>query len=550
MKNYILDYYNMLKSGEAIAGQKVHAVYDIIIDDLKNGVYFYDAKKAHKVILFIEATCRHNKGRNDLIKLEAWQKALLAAIFGLVDEKGLRWYREIFVVVARKNGKSLLAAAVGNYMAFADGEYGADVYILATKLDQTKEMWQAFQQIIFSEPFLLKRAEMRKDEVYIPKTNTTAKPIVFSPNKSDGFNQSLTINDEVHAWEGDRGLTLYNVMQSGLGARKQPLTFNISTAGDKNEGIYDDLIKRSTAFLNRDSREKRLLPILYTVDDDSKWDDIQELRKSNPNLGVSVFEDYYEQQIAIAKDNPSKRREFLMKFCNIKQKAETAWLDNRLLENTVSALTFDDFKGCYGVGGIDLSQTTDLTAASAVFEREGVLYGFCQFFMPAARLEKAIEEDNVPYDIFVQQGILTLSGENFVDYRDVYDWFVKLHTEHKIFLLKIGYDRYSSQYLVSDLKQYGFHLDDVFQGENLTAVIREFEGTIKDANFVICGDNHLLKAHFFNVALKHNNEKRTFRPVKIERRKRIDGFVSIIDALTVRHKYLSEVGEMLKNKGR
>ncbi|MCL2703885.1 MAG: terminase large subunit [Defluviitaleaceae bacterium] len=553
MRNYILEYFTMLKRGEAIAGQRVHAIYNIIMEDLKSGVYFYDATKAHKVIQFIETTCRHSKGRNDLIKLEPWQKGLLAAMFGLVDDRGLRWYREIFVVIARKNGKSLLAAAIGNYMAFADGEYGGDIYMLATKLDQTKEVWQAFKQIILNEPLLLKRAEVGKgvkSVVYIPKTNTTAMPLVFNPNKSDGFNQTLTINDEVHAWEGDKGLRLYNTMQSGLGARKQPLTFNITTAGNENEGLFDNLMKRSTAFLNRDSREKRLLPFIYAVDDDREWDNIKELYKSNPNLGVSVPEEFFEREIAIAHEDHTKRREFLMKYCNVKQKAETAWLDNRLLEKSVNTMTLDDFKGTYGVGGIDLSQTTDLTAASVIIEREGVSYGFCQFFMPSERYEQAIIDDNLPYDIYVQQGIVTLSGDNHVDYRDVYNWFVKLQTEYKIYLLKIGYDRYSAQYLIADLKAFGFHMDDVFQGDNLTPIIREFEGTIKDGNFIICGDNHLLKAHFFNVALKHNNEKRTFRPVKIERRKRIDGFVSIVDALTVRHKYLSEVGEMLKNKGR
>ena len=555
MRNHIVEYYTMLQNSEAIAGQKVHAVYSIILDDLKNGVYFYDATKADKAIKFVETTCRHNKGRNDLIKLEPWQKALLAAIFGLVDEKGLRWYREVFVVVARKNGKSLLAGAIANFMAFADKEYGADIYILATKLDQTKEVWQAVKQIIINEPLLLKRVRGGKlkdnaPEVYLPKTNTTIKPLVFSPDKSDGFNQTLTVNDEVHAWEGDRGLTLYETMQSGLGARAQPLTFNISTAGSKNEGVYDSLMKRSTAFLNRDSREKRLLPIVYMIDNDRKWDDVKELYKANPNMGVSVYEDFFAQRISTAKEDQSTRREFLMKHCNIKQKAQGAWLDNRLLENAVNAMTLEDFKGCYAVGGIDLSQTTDLTAASVVIERAGVMYGFTQFFMPSERYEKAIDEDNVPYDIYVKQGILTLSGDHHVDYKDVYNWFVQLQTEYKIYVLKVGYDRYSAQYLISDLKAFGFHTDDVFQGENLTPIIREFEGTIKEGKYIICGDNHLLKMHFLNVALKHNNEKRTFRPVKIQRRQRIDGFVSVIDALTVRHKYLSEVGEMLKNKGR
>ena len=310
------------------------------------------------------------------------------------------------------------------------------------------------------------------------------------------------------------------------------------------------MVKRSTAFLNRDSREKRILPIMYTVDDDERWHDIEEIRKANPNFGVSVYVPFFEQRIATAQDDPVARREFLMKHCNIKQSAETAWLDNRLLEGAVSTLTLADFSGTYGVGGIDLSQTTALTAASAVIERGGVEYGFCQFFMPKDRLQRAIEEDNTPYDIYLEQGVLTLSGENYVNYRDVYEWFVSLRTQYKINLLKIGYDRYSHQYLIDDLKSFGYHTDDVFQGDNLTPIIRKLEGTIKDKNFVICGDNHLLKSHFFNVALQHNNAKRTFRPVTITRNARIDGFVSIVDGLTVKDKYIGEVGNMLANKGR
>ena len=165
------------------------------------------------------------------------------------------------------------------------------------------------------------------------------------------------------------------------------------------------------------------------------------------------------------------------------------------------------------MGGIDLSQTTDLTAASVIIERGGVLYAFTQFFMPANRLETAQAVDGVPYDIFVKQGIVKLSGENHVDYRDVYEWFSTLRDQYGIYILKIGYDRYSAQYLIDDLKAAGFQTDDVWQGENLAPVIREFEGIIKDGNFKIA-DNNLLKAHFLNVALKHNMETRKFRPVK------------------------------------
>ena len=553
--SYIIDYYSKLKSGEAIAGQYIHAVYDIIVDGLQRGIYIYDGKKANKAVKFIEAFCRHSEGREDLIKLELWQKSIVACIFGIVDADGLRVWREVFIVVARKNGKSLFAAAVIAVMAYMYGEYGSKIFCLATKLDQAKQVFDGFHQMVVENKkhperdMLAVRTKKRIADIYIQETNTVIKPISFSHKKTDGLNPELVVCDELHAWEGNRGLKLYEVMKSALGARRQPFILAISTAGYENDGIYDTLIKRATAFLNRDSRERRLLPFLYMIDDIDKWNDMQEIKKANPNIGVSVFEHYYEDERVVAETDLSKRREFLMKYCNIKQSADVAWLDNRLLEGAVVPATLNDFRKTYGVGGVDLSQSIDLTAASVVIEREGKLFAFCQFFMPANRLEAAIIEDNVPYDLYIKQGVLTLSGENRVNFRDVYNWFVMLHKEYNIYLLKIGYDRYMSHYLVDDLKSYGFHMDDVIQADNLTPIIREFQGTIKDGDFFIA-NNHLLKSHFLNVALKHNLEKRTFRPVKIEQRKRIDGFVAVIDALTVRHKYLGEVGEMLKNKGR
>ena len=187
-----------------------------------------------------------------------------------------------------------------------------------------------------------------------------------------------------------------------------------------------------------------------------------------------------------------------------------------------------------------------LTAASIVIEKDGILHAFTQFFMPRNRLESLQATDGVPYDVFVKKGVLTLSGDNYVDYKDVFNWYVELLNTYGIRVLQIGYDRYSAQYLIDDLKAYGFHTDDVYQGENLTPVIREFEGIIKDGNFKIASNN-LLKSHFLNVALKQNLETRKFRPIKIEQRAHIDGFVSVIDAMTVRQKYNAELGELLKN---
>ena len=213
-----------------------------------------------------------------------------------------------------------------------------------------------------------------------------------------------------------------------------------------------------------------------------------------------------------------------------------------------AALRLEDFRDTYCVGGIDLSRTTDLTACTAVIEKGGRLYVFAQFFLPAERLEEAAARDGLPYAAYVQRGLLRLSGDNFVDYHDCFDWFRRLVEEYQIFPLKIGYDRYTAQYLVQDMARYGFHMDDVFQGMNLTPVIRETEGLMRDGAFCI-GDNDLLKVHLLNTALKTEAESGRCKPVKLSANDRIDGAAALLDAMTVRQKYCAEIGEQLKNGG-
>ena len=546
-KNYILEYKEKIDSGEVKSNKWIKKLYEKILEGLEEGLFFLDLKKANKAIKFIENFCHHNKTRRDLIKLELWQKAMVTVIFGIVDDKSLRIWREVFIVIGRKNGKTIFAAAIIAYMAFIEDEYGAEIYCLAPKLDQAAIVYNDFFQIVLGEPELKEISKKRKSDIYINCFNTVVKPIAFNAKKSDGYNPQLVINDEVASWRGDPGLKQYEVMKSALGARSQPLILSISTAGYENDGIYDELMNRSTAWLKGSSKEKRLLPILYIIDDPEKWNDIDELKKANPNMGVSVSESFFRDEIDIAEGSVSKKTEFLVKYCNIKQNSSQAWLDGVVVQKTAVDMQLDDFKNCYGVGGVDLSQTTDLTAASVVIEKHGILYAFTKFFIPVRKLETS--KDGVPYDIFVKKGIVQISGENYVDYKDVLKFFIELHQKYKIYILKIGYDRYSAQYLVDDLKSYGFHTDDVIQGENLAGVIREFEGILLDGKFKIV-NNSLLQSHFLNVALKHNLETRKFRPIKIEQRSRIDGFVSVIDAMTVRQKYYAEIGEMLKNEGR
>ena len=567
--NYILEYYQKAKDGSVSVGKWIEMLLEYLVTGIEKKKFFFDQKKANAAVDWIEEHAFHTEGElaPGPFKLELWEKAFVSAIFGILDETGHRQFREIVLIVARKNGKSLLAAAIIKYVWWIDGGFGTKVYVVAPKLDQTDIIYNNVWQMTLLDPEYQRMKELlsEKDEhnkkihddsdlpkhrigdLYITGTNSTVKKIAFSAKKSDGFNPSMTVCDEVAAWEGDGGLKQYEVMKSGTGARSEAILLSCSTAGYINDSIYDELLKRSTRFLKGDSKEKRLLPFLYMIDDLAKWNDINELRKSNPNLGVSVSVDFMLEEIAIAEGSLSKKAEFITKYCNIKQNSSLAWLEFEAVDKCFGdPLNLEDFSGNYCVAGLDLSQTVDLTACTIIVEEDGELYVFAKFWLPAERIEEATVRDGLPYNIYVQRGLLAPSGENYVDYHDCYDWLVGMVEKYEILPLKVGYDRYSAQYLISDLNGYGFQTDDVYQGDNLWGVLQEMEGLIKDGK-VHCGDNDLLKAHLLNSAIKMSHERGRGRLVKINKNTHIDGCAALTDAFCVRQKWYGEIGELLQN---
>jgi len=566
----IYEYYQGIKNGKYTVGRWVQAVYTIIIQGLEEKRFFWDQKKANDAIEWIEEHCFHTEGplAPGHITLELWQRAFISCIYGIVDKDGRRQFREVLLLVGRKNGKTKLAASLAKY-EFEHGGYGSRVFCVAPKLDQADLVYNDVWQMVTLDPDYKELKERlsekdqhnkklyddsmlarhRQSDLAIPGTNSTVKKIAFSAKKSDGFNPSLCIMDEVAAWQGDAGLKQYEVMKSGMGARPEGLLLSCTTSGYINDGIFDELMKRSTRFLLGDSKETKLLPMLYMIDDVDKWNDVNELRKSNPNLGTSVTVDYMLEEIAVAEGSLSKKAEFMTKYCNSKQNSSLAWLPAPAIAKiSGDPIRFEDFRGCYCVVGIDLSQTTDLTAAVAVIEKDRRLNVLAHFWMPAERIEQRAAEDGVPYWDYIKRGFLSLSGENIVDYSDVYRWVTQLISEHEIYPLKVGYDRYSAQYLVKDLDAAGFQMDDVYQGDNLWPVLQEMEGLIKDERIYI-GDNDLLKSHLLNAAVKMSIERGRGRLVKINQRARIDGVAALADAMTVRQKWYSEIGYQLQNEG-
>ena len=570
MDNWIYTYYQGINDGTYLVGRYIHMIYEYLIEGLQKKQFFFDAKKANDAISWIEEHCFHTEG--DLapgrLQLEVWQKAMVSAIFGICDEDGRRQFREILLVIARKNGKSLLASAICDYIFRVGGGYGARVYCLAPKLEQADIVYNNVWQMITLDPEYQEMKEIlsekdehnkkvhddamlprhRMSDLAIPGTNSTVKKIAFSAKKSDGFNPSLCICDEIAAWQGDAGLKQYEVMKSGMGARSESLLISCTTSGYVNDSIYDELMKRSTRFLMGDSKEQRLLPLLYMIDEVDKWNDLNELRKSNPNLGVSVSVDFMLEEIAIAEGSLSKKTEFMTKYCCMKQNSSMAWIPANIVENACGdPLDLDDFRHSYCVGGIDLSQTRDLTACCVVVEKKGELYVFSHFFLPAEKIDEATQRDGVPYQVYIQRGLLTPSGDNFVDYQDCFNWFRKMVEEYEILPLQVGYDRYSAQYLVKDMQAYGFRMDDVFQGENLYPVIQETQGLLEDGRIHI-GDNDLLKTHLLNSAIKMSTERGRGKLVKVHPSLHIDGTAALLDAMTVRQKHYADIGIQLSNE--
>ena len=520
--------------------------------------WFYDDHLADNAVLFITRYCHHYKGKfaPRRIELSLWEEAAIRIMFGIVDNTGNRQFREVFWLIGRKMGKTILAAGIATYMAYAAGEFGSEVYFLAPKLEQSDLCYSALEFNVHEEEELDEITHSTKYRgLVIAETNTTIRKLAFTSKKSDGYNPMFYCADEVAAWPGVAGLRQWEVMASGTGAREEPLGMAISSGGYENDGLFDELMKRGTGFLMGNSREERILPLLYMIDDPEKWDDMEELEKSLPGMGVSVTREFIQDQIKIAHESISKEIEFKTKYCNLKQNMSTAWLKAEDINKMFGwRKPMEELKGHYVVGGYDLSQVVDMTAAGFICEIDGILWVKAHFWMPKNRLEEATKRDGVTYEIYIRKGFLSLSGDEFVDHNDVLAWFMDLVKKYKIYPLMIGYDRWSAMELNQKLTEKHFKTDSVTQGFNLTNVIDTFEGMIREGKIRDMDDNDLLKIHLADAAVKQESGQDRAHPrhmlVKISNKAHVDGAVTLMDALAMRIFNWDKLGSRLQNKRR
>ena len=554
----ILQYWNEIQTGGINAGKWIRLLCDVILQGLSEHKWFWSQKLADNALGFIERFCHHYKGKlaPKRIKLSLWERFVISLIFGIVDSGAKRQFAEVLLVIGRKMGKTLLVAAIATYMAYAAGEYGSEIYFLAPKMEQADLCYSALEYNVHAETELDAITRSTKYRgLMIQERNTMARKLAFSSKKSDGYSPMFYAADEGAAWPGVAGIRQWEVMVSGTGAREEPLGMLFSSGGYEDDGIYDEMFKRGTGFLLGHSREQHLLPIIYMIDDPKKWDDMEELEKSLPGMGESVSREFIQKEIDIAHESIPKEIEFKTKYCNLKQSMSTAWLRAEDINKAFGwRLPMEELKGHYVVGGYDLSQVIDLTAAGFICEIDGILWVKAHFWLPKNRLEEATKRDGVPYEIYIRKGFLSLSGEEFVDFNDVLTWFMDLVRKYKIYPLMIGYDRWSAMELNHKLTEKHFKTDSVTQGFNLSNVADQFEGLLREGKIRDMDDNDLLKIHLADAAMKMESGEDRAHPrktlVKISNKAHVDGVAMLLDAMAMRVFKWDKLGSRLQNKRR
>lgn len=540
--NYILEYWKEIKEGRCIVSERVYKQYERLVNDINNpGKYIFDEEKANKPIKFIETFCKHSKAEwaGKPVTLELFQKAYISALFGFIDkDTKLRRYRESMFYVARKNGKTTMMSGIAAYMMIADGEGGAECFSVASKKDQARLLFDETHNMIKQSPELSKHIKKRKTDLYFPLTMSRFQPLGKNSDTLDGLNSHCVIMDELHSIK-DRNL--YEVMKQSMSARRQPLMIMITTAGTVRECIFDDMYKYACDVVDGTFPDDTFLPILYELDKKEEWIDPAAWYKANPGLGTIKKIDDLEVKVERAKNNPVDISGVLTKDFNIRDTISSAWLTFDALNNT-ETFDIEDFKDCYAIGGADLSITTDLTCATLLLMNKEThkRYIHQMYWLPRDNFEKRVKQDKIPYDKWLQRGLLRLCNGNTINYSDVTAWFLEMLNDYGITPLWIYYDSYSAKYWVDEMEQYGFKMVRCIQGAKTLSLPMQNMGADLQAKKINYNNSPMLKWCLTNTGIE-TDRNGNIVPIKNQAAKqRIDGTASMLDAYVGLYEHYEE----------
>ena len=530
--DYITEYLEAIKAGKCIVSKRCRRQYEKLVDDINNPKdgYVFDQERAERPIQFIERFCKHSKGEwaGKALKLELFQKAFISALFGFVDKKtGYRKYRETLLYVARKNGKSVLLSGLALYMLIADKEAGAEIYSVASKKDQAKIIYEETFNMIRQSPDLIQVVKKRKSDLYFNLTFSKFQPLGKNSDTLDGLNSSLVIIDELHSIK-DRNL--YEVMKQSQSARRQPLLIMITTAGTIRECIFDDMYKYACGVCDGTIDDPHFLPIIYELDSKEEWLDPMKWEKANPGLNHIKKLDDLISKVARAKQSPRDLTGVLVKDFNVIQTVASTWLTFEDVDNT-ETFNLEDFKGYYAIGGADLSRSGDLTAATLLFmDKNEKRYVTQMYFLPKDNFEQRVHDEKIPYDKWLEAGLLRLCEGNSINYSDVTAWFMEMVDKYDVTPAWIYYDPYSAAYWVQEMQSNGFNMVKCFQGVKTLSLPMQQLGQDLAAKKINYNNNPLLKWCITNTGVK-TDVNGNIQPIKATSPKyRIDGLASLLDA--------------------
>ena len=553
-------YYKYLLANKKRANKKILAVYKKLVDDIKRKnvveyinedtgekethTYVFDIEKAQKPIGFIRDCCKHSKGKwaGKPVELELWQKAYIEAIYGFVDEEtSLRKYKKAVLFVAKKNGKSTIGSCLGLYGLTSDDEGGAEVYSVAKIKDQSKMIWTEAFRMVNKSKHLKRRLKANNQGIFYNKRDAFFVPLASETNSLDGKNVYYCLADEVWAWTD---LSLLDTMQDGMSAREQPLMLEYSTMGTVRGKVFDveyeycEKVIKGYEGKEGGIIDETLLPIIYELDSIDEWQDEECWYKANPNLTISKSLEYMRNKVHKAKNDPIALTNLLCKDFNVRQTSTTTWLTYEELNNEATYKE-EEHKDIYCIGGCDLSSIGDLTCSTLLWEKENQLFVKQMYWIPEDYLEKKVIEDKIPYDKWKDLGWLRTSQGSKVNYSDITKWFNEQLELYQLRPLWIGYDRWSANYWVDEMASFGYELTSVIQGaKTFSPAMKEMRAYLNEKR-INYNNNPILKWCLSNMSVK-TDVNENIQPIKEHQRQRIDGAVSLLDAMVV---YLDKKNE-------
>jgi phage terminase large subunit-like protein len=545
--NHLLEYYQAIESGSILVGKELKTVLNQLINDLDNPKYTFDESAGDIRIRFIETFCKHTKSpfNGEPFLLELWEKALLQAAYGFkYKDTGLRRFNEVVLLIARKNGKTTFVAGI-DLAEFFLSKGGVDIVCASNTSDQASILFEEINNMREGSKALRNEKRSKKNIFYIysPKTKNKIKKLSAQSRNKDGYNIEVGCIDEVHEMTDSK---VYDAIKQSQSTKKEPLIFIITTEGTVTQGFLDKKLEYVRKMIKGEIDDEKMLPWLYTQDSaDEIYQDKRTWQKSNPSLGKIKLESYLDDIMNKSKNDLSTRVTMLCKDFNIKQSDSGSWLTYQDLNNEQS-YQLDQLKNSYAIGAVDLSNTTDLTAALLLIQKNGLKYVVPHFFMPSEVMKKRMEEDNAPYDIWVKKGLLTLTDGNQNDFSLVTKWFLTMVHVHNIRPLWVGYDPWNALYWVKEMEETGFTMEKIRQGIfSLSEPMKQLEADLKN-KFVNYGNNPILKWNLANTQAKVDING-NIQPSKLNSRyKRIDGAVALIIAYAVLNRYKGEFEGMVK----